>query len=80
MTFTYQRMTLPPFLSKNLCTQHPMTDIRFCTETLDAWGIATEDADIMKHGGFLEKFLIKPQLRMGLCNLQTAVCHLTTVY
>ena len=79
VTFTHQCMALPPFLSQDLCPQDTMTDIRLCAETLDARGITTEDTDVMQHRCFLQELLIEPQFRMCLCDLQTAVGHLSAM-
>ena len=80
VSFTHQRMAFPPFLSHDLCTDDAMTDIGFCAEALDTWGVTTEDADVVKHSGFLKEFLIEFQFWMSFRYLQTTVGHLTAMY
>ena len=87
MTLTHEGTALQlvvgmPFIqrTKHPCTKESMTDIGFRAKTLDAGSIAPDDADIVEHRGFLEKFLVKLQLRMRLGNLPTAISHLATMH
>ena len=87
MTLTHEGTALQlvvgmPFIQRaeHPCTKESVTDIGLCAKTLDTGGIAPDDSDIMEHRGFLEKFLVKLQLRMRLGNLPTAVSHLATMH
>ena len=75
MALTHLGMKEESLLAKQLSAYHAVPDIGFCAEALDAWGVALEDADVVKHGCLLKKCLVELQFRMGLGNLQTAVGH-----
>ena len=76
MAFTHLGMAHEAFLAQQFTTNQPVTDIGFCTETLDARRIAGIDADIMKHGCLFEKLGIEFQFRVLTGDEQTAVGHL----
>ncbi len=66
MSFTDEGMKRKPFLSHQLSTDGAMTDVRLCSEALDAWGVRFENANVMKHCCFLNKLLVDWQLWMSI--------------
>ena len=64
MPLTDQSMLWETFLTHQIGTQITVTNIRFRTQTIDGSGIRQKNADIMKHGGLIQKGLIQFQFRM----------------
>ena len=60
MSLAHQGMTLPPLLAQDFSPNDAVTYVRFSAEALYAWGITTEDADIVEHGCLLEELGIEP--------------------
>jgi hypothetical protein len=57
-----------------------MTDVRLSTKTLDTWSIATDDANIMKHGCSFQEILIKSQFRMTTGYQESPVSNSPTMH
>ena len=80
MPLTDAGMPIPSFGTQHLTTYQPMTDIGFRAVTKDAWCMAAQNADIMKHGSLLQELRVQSQFRMFLHNQQAAIRYLPTVY
>ena len=66
MSFTDEGMKRKPFFSHQLCSDGAMTDVRLRPETLDAWCVRFENANIVKHCCFLNKLLVDWQFWMSI--------------
>lgn len=75
VALTNASMTFIAFLSHDVGTKDAVTDVGFGTETLDARGVGEEYANIVKHGGFVEKVAVDLELGMAVGYLQCLTCY-----
>ena len=78
--FTYSGMARKSLCTKQLCTNGAMTDVRLSAKALNASSIATEDADVVQHGGFFHKLTVGMQFGMVVHDGKCLVCHFTAVH
>ena len=64
MAFAHSGMTWKTLCTENVSSDGAVTDVGFCAKTLDASSIATENADVVKHGGFFHKLAVGVQFGM----------------
>lgn len=69
MALTYAGMSLISFLAQDFCSQSSMADVGLRAETLYAWGIGHEDAEVVEHSCFFDKLGIELQFGMIRNNL-----------
>lgn len=79
MSFAHTCMCLVTFVSEHLCTYDAMTYIGCFTETIYAWSVTFDDADVMKHSGFFHKSSVSMQLGVCIDNLECFTAHLFTM-
>ena len=62
-------MTGEALLTQQLTTNLSMTDVRFCTVTMNGWGITLVNTNIVQHSSFLDELFVDRQLLMLAHNL-----------
>lgn len=95
MTLAYSRQLLQSvfvdaitrrgvYAAQHLCPYRAVADVWLGAMTFDAWGIATDDAYVMEHGGCLNKLPLPyptaEHLGMGIIYVQSHIGNGTAVY
>lgn len=66
MSFADASMTGKAFLTKHTTAYHAVTEVWLVTQTMNARGITPADANVVEHGGLLDKLSVDAQLGMAV--------------
>ena len=56
-----------------------MTDVGFGAVTMDFWGIAADDAQVVEHGGGLDEIVVEREFGVLVADAQCLVGHVAAV-